>query len=96
MECTQQVRLALIKVLLVSTLSHVATTLPCEELAQVGSIKMLERVYPKKAPCLDTGCITLGKQKFLHRMGAEEVTSQKALDNSWVQDGSPAECRMGV
>ena len=31
---------------------------------------------------------TLGKQKFLHRMGAQVVTSQKALDNSWVQDGS--------
>ncbi len=30
---------------------------------------------------------TLGKQKFLHRMGAQDVTSQKALDNSWVQDG---------
>ena len=39
---------------------------------------------------------TLGKQKFLHRMGAQDVTSQKALDNSWVQDGSPGECRMGV
>ncbi len=40
--------------------------------------------------------LTLGKQKFLHRMGAQEVTSQKALDNSWVQDGSPGECRMGA
>ena len=30
--------------------------------------------------------LTLGKQKFLHRMGAQEVTSQKALDNSWVQE----------
>ncbi len=29
-------------------------------------------------------------------MGAQDVTSQKALDNSWVQDGSPGECRMGV
>ena len=24
------------------------------------------------------------------------MTSQKALDISWVQDGSPGECRMGV